>query len=906
MLARDLRQAYLDFFKEKGHVQLPGAPLIPQDVLGRPDTSLLFTGAGMNQFKPYFSGEADPPHPRICTVQKCVRTGDIDSVGDFSHCTFFEMLGNFSFGDYFKADVIPWTWEFLTQRLKIDPDRLSVTVYLDDDEAFDIWHKVVGLPDDRVHRLGEDKNYWPANAITEGPNGPCGPCTEIYYRMVPLEEMSADVSLTPTQRFLVDDDAGRYVEIWNNVFTQFNREEDELGNPVLHPLPKRNNDTGAGLDRIVCVLQGVRSVFETDLFLPILRRIEDMSGKQYAGTMSATDLAFRVVAEHTRSATFCIADGILPERTGREYVLRRILRRAVRFGRTSLGFDQPFIHQIAENVIQQMGDFYPELIERRELIINTIRQEEERFLRTLDNGLERLRDLIASEEVQESRIVSGRDAFLLYDTFGFPLEVTVEIAAESGVEVDRAGYEIALEEQRERSRRSGDDREVFASLGSALAEIQRSHPATAFLGYASTATEATVLALISGGKSVESARAGDDVDVVLDGTPFYAEAGGQVGDSGRLTAPSGNATCALEVHILNTQKVGGIYLHKGSVREGEVHVGLRVAAAVDAERRAHILRNHTGTHLLHAALRDVLGAHVHQKGSLVAPDRLRFDFTHTQPMSTEQVRRVEEIVNERILDDADVKVHEDVPLAEAKSRGAMALFGEKSGDRVRMIEIPGFSLELCGGTHLRHTSQIGIFKIVSESGIAAGVRRIEAVTGAAAYRLVNEREDSLSQVAELLKTNPRDVLAAVERLQAQRTQLEKQVQQLKSGAGAGSVAFEEQEVAGTLLMTGSIPDADSETLSNMADRAAQKKGSAIVVLGSASNGKVTFVAKATPDMVKRGIHAGNLVREVAKIAGGGGGGRPDFAQAGGKDPEKLPDALAAVSALVQQQVDSAK
>ena len=901
MLARELRQAYIDFFKERDHLHLPGAPLIPQDALGRADTSTLFTSAGMQQFKPYFSGGATPPHPRICTVQKCVRTGDIDSVGDFSHCTFFEMLGNFSFGDYFKAEVIPWTWEFLTRVLKIDPERLCVTVYLDDDEAFDVWHKTVGLPDDRIHRLGEDKNYWPANAITDGPNGPCGPCSEIYYRMVPEKQMTTDPSLTATERFLVDDEAGRWLEIWNNVFTQFNRDQDAEGNPVLHPLPRKNNDTGAGLDRIICVLQGVNSVFETDLFLPILQKIERLSGKTYAGSMSPTDFAFRVVAEHTRSATFCIADGILPERNGREYVLRRILRRAIRFGKTALGFDRPFIHQVAEKVIENMGDFYPELNERRELILNTIRSEEERFLRTLDNGLDRLRELLAGPEVQESKILSGRDGFVLYDTYGFPLEVTEEIAAESGVELDRAGFEIALEEQRERSRQAGEGREVFSELGGALAELQKTIPPTEFLGYTETAGSGTVLGLILGGRLVESVRAGDEVEVVLDRTPFYAEAGGQVGDSGALTGAAGDTTCAGRIRIDDTQKVGGIYLHKGKVLEGEINTGDSVTAAVDGERRAGIMRNHTGTHLLHAALRQVLGTHVHQKGSLVAPDRLRFDFTHTQPVSPEELRLIEEIVNERILADSPVTVHADVPVSEAKQRGAMALFGEKYGDRVRMVEIPGFSLELCGGTHLRHTSQIGLFKILSESGVAAGVRRIEAVTGQGAYQWVNERESALDQIARMLKTNPRDVLGAVERMQAQRAQLEKQVQQLKAGAGADSAELRDSVVAGMNLVVGSVPNADSETLSNLADKTARQRGSAVVVLGGAENGKVTFVAKATSDLVERGIHAGNLVREIAKIAGGGGGGRADFAQAGGRDSAKLAEALDAAAPLLEQQ-----
>ena len=901
MLARELRQAYIEFFKMKDHIQVPGAPLTPRDVLGRADSSTLFTSAGMQQFKPYFSGEATPPHPRICTVQKCLRTGDIDSVGDLSHCTFFEMLGNFSFGDYFKPEVIPWTWEFLTQRLNIDGDRLSVTVYLDDDEAFDIWHTVVGLPADRIHRLGEDKNYWPANAITEGPNGPCGPCSEVYYRVAAEDAMCADPSLTPTQRFLVDDEAGRWLEIWNNVFTQFNRDEDDQGRPILHPLPQRNNDTGAGLDRIICVVQGVDSVFESDLFLPILKTVEELSGHKYHGSMSPTDLAFRVIAEHTRSATFCIADGILPERTGREYVLRRLLRRAVRYGKTALGFSEPFIYQVADKVIEQMGGFYPELEERSDLIRSTIRLEEERFLRTLDIGLERLRELLLSPDVAESKILSGKDAFLLYDTFGFPLEVTEEIAAESAIEVDRAGYEIALEEQRTRSRPAGEAREVFRELGAAVGELQRSVPPTDFLGYVESTAAAEVKGLTVGGSLVDSARAGDTLELVLNRTPFYAESGGQVGDSGWITASAGDTMCAVRIQIDDTQKVGGLFLHKGRILEGEIFTGQAVTAAVDLERRAHIMRNHTATHLLHAALRQILGTHVHQKGSLVAPDRLRFDFTHSSPLSPDELRQVEDLVNEQILMDTAVTVHANVPLAEAKARGAMALFGEKYGDSVRMIEIPGFSVELCGGTHLRHTSQIGLFKITSESGVAAGVRRVEAVTGAGAYQLVRQREDTLSQLAQAMKANPKELTVAVERLLTQRAQLEKQVQRLRTGAGASAADSKEHSISGILLITGTLAEGDSEALANLADKTANQRGSAVVVMGAAIGDKVTFVAKATPDLVKRGIHAGNLVRDIARITGGGGGGRPDFAQAGGRDPDKLLEALAAAPAILEQQ-----
>jgi alanyl-tRNA synthetase len=746
MRASELRQKYIEFFVSKGHLHLPGSPLIPIDILGNRDTSTLFTSAGMQQFKPYFAGAAIPPRGRICTVQKCVRTNDIDSVGDFSHCTFFEMLGNFSFGDYFKSEVIPWTWEFLTEWLQIDPDRLCVTIYQDDDEAFEVWNKVVGLPPERIHRLGEDKNYWPASVISEGPNGPCGPCSEIFYRVAPESEMTTDPDLTPTQRYLIDDKAGRWLEIWNNVFTQFDRSEDAGGKAILTPLPKKNNDTGAGLDRIAYVLQGKKSVFETDLFLPILAHLEELSGLAYAGTMSPEDFAFRCIAEHTRSMVFCIADGILPENEGAGYVLRYIIRRAIRYGKMALGFEQPFLHEVAPKIIEQMGDFYTELHERRDLILNTVRDEEERFRRTLDNGLSRLMTLLESPEVQTGKRLPGGEggAFTLFATYGFPIMLTKDIANEQGVEVDMVAFDAAMEEHRLRS--ASGAKEVFGDYNAALGEIQRKLPPTEFVGYGQLATEATVLAILKNGELVETASAGPEaVEVILDRTPFYAESGGQVGDRGRLTF--GESHITFQVRVLDTKKNGGYYLHTVHIDDDVLRVGQTVHAEVEISNRRDIMRNHTATHLLQAALRQVLGGHVHQKGSLVEARRLRFDFTHSQALNPEEIRHVEDIVNAQVLQDSDVVVHSDIPIAEAKARGAMALFGEKYGDTVRMIEIPGVSLELCGGTHLSHTAQVGLFKIVSETSVAAGVRRIEAVTGSGAYEYVQQREETLAHLA---------------------------------------------------------------------------------------------------------------------------------------------------------------
>lgn len=901
MLAHQLRQKYLDFFVSKEHLVLPGAPLVPVDALGNLDTSTLFTSAGMQQFKPYFIGAAIPPKSRIATVQKCLRTNDIDSVGDFSHCTLFEMLGNFSFGDYFKGEVIPWTWDFLTNVVGVDGDRLCVTVFEDDDEAFAIWRDVIGLTEDRIHRLPESKNYWPANAISEGPNGPCGPCSEIFYRVAPIEDMTTTANLTPTQRYLIDDDAGRYLEVWNNVFTQFDRAETADGKPLLNPLPKKNNDTGAGFDRIAYVIQGKKSVFETDLFQPTLEQIGELSKRSYGGSMSPVDFAFRVVAEHIRSMTFCIADGILPSNEGRGYVLRYIMRRAVRYGKMVLGFEEPFLHDIAPKIIASMGDFYTELKDREELILRTIFDEEERFRKTLDTGLTQLRQLLKTEKVETEKILPGKDAFTLYDTYGFPLRLTEEIVQEAGLTVDLAGFDKAMEAQRHRSREASGEKEVFGAYRDALLQVSLQNPPTEFLGYTELSASAKILAIIQDGTLVQTASASpNSVEVILDRTPFYAESGGQVGDTGILRYSESDTV--FTVDVADTKKVAGYFLHVVNINDGTLQVGREVHAEVNREQRLATMRNHTATHLLQAALRKVLGGHVYQKGSSVSPERLRFDFTHSSPMTDAQIHEIEEIVNAQSLADTGVIIHTDIPVAEAKERGAMALFGEKYGDKVRMVEVPGFSLELCGGTHLNHTSQVGLCKIVAETGVAAGVRRIEAVTGSGAYAYVNRKEEALAHLAGVLKTNVHDVATALDKLISQNRELTQQVRQLKSGQGVAQVAeLTPTTVSGIAVVCQAIPAADVETLSNLADRTAQHLGSAVVVLGSVNEGKVTFVAKVTADLLSQGLHAGNLVREVAKIAGGGGGGRPDFAQAGGRNPDKLEEALASVPALVTAQ-----
>jgi alanyl-tRNA synthetase len=897
MLARELRQKYFDFFVGRGHLVQPSASLVPEN-----DPSQIFTGAGMIPFKPYFYGAALPPHTRLTTCQKCVRTTDIEDVGDFSHCTFFEMLGNFSFGDYFQAEVIPWAWEFLTQWLKLDPDRLCVTIYLTDDEAFRIWNEVIGLPPDRIHRLDEDKNYWPPNSASDPEfTGPCGPNSEIFYRVAPEEEMTQDPNLTPTERYKLDDKAGRWLELWNLVFIQYNRGKDAEGKPLLSPLPKKNIDTGMGLDRVAYVLQGGKSIYDNDQLRSIVARLEELSGKTYGGTNDPQDIAFRLVTEHVRSLTFIITDGVEPGNTDRNYVLRRIMRRAILRGKTQLGFEEPFLDQVVPAVVAAMGDAYPELRERERFICGVARHEEELFRETLERGIERFNH---AANAQDGKTFSGEIAFDLYSTYGFPLDLTQEMATERGLIVDMEGFRQAEEAHRHRS--SGKTGPVFVDKGTGLAEVQRHFPPTEFLGYTHADADARVLALLQNGATVEFARAGDEVTVVLDRTPFYAESGGPVGDTGRLEGQPRDVTCRFVVEVTDTQKDNGYWLHRGKVLEGEITPDAPVRARVDIARRRAILRNHTTTHLLQAALRQVLGPDVHQAGSKVEPDQLRFDFTYPHPLTHEQLEQIEEIVNTHILDDTEVLIHNDVPIEEARQRGAMALFGEKYGSTVRMVEIPGFSLELCGGIHLTHTSQAGLFKIVSETGVSAGVRRIVAVTGAGAVAYVARREEALAQVAALLKSNPNDVVTAAERLVAQRQELERKNRQLIAETVSAKVSIrpsasviQNRNVNGVSVIAEKLDGMDAEMLANTADQMAQQQKSAVIVLGTVTDGRVAFTAKVTGDLVAKGLHAGNLVREVAKIAGGGGGGRPEFATAGGRDPSKLQEALDAVPRLVE-------
>ena len=868
MLASELRRKYIEFFISKGSKQIASSSLVPNDA------TLLFTNAGMVQFKPYFLGLETPPASRAATVQKCFRTTDIEEVGDTSHCTFFEMLGNFSFGDYFKAEAIQYAWEFLFDVLKVDIGRIRVTIYQDDDEAFDLWRKC-GMPENKIFRMGVEDNYW-----FVGPTGPCGPDSEIFWDTQP--------DLPPTPDGVWDDK--RWLEIWNLVFMTYDR--DDKGE--LNPLPKRNIDTGMGLERTAAALANLRGPFETDLFTPIIRRLEELSGLTYTSKDDdPKDIAFRRVADHARATAFCLADGILPSNIGQGYVLRRVMRRAILAGRNVLGLDKPFLDVLLPTVVAHRQADYPELEARRDTILRYATIEERQFRRTLESGTARLQSILDSEGVRQSKRVTGDDAFVLFTTYGFPAEMTMELAGEAGASVDMARYED-LWQQHLLISEGGRQREVFAdNVVPALRE--RETVKTLFVGYSEPMTRGQIVGIIKGGQLVERAGEGETVQIVLDQTPFYAEAGGQVGDTGRLHGEDGAAD------VSDTQKDSGYWFHTATVAAGELRVGETVDAEIDAGRRSNIQRNHTTTHLLHKALQIVLGPHVQQRGSLVAPDRLRFDFSHDKAMTRDEARQVEGIVNEKILDDLPIQTFEK-PIEDAKQMGATMLFGEKYGDVVRVVEAGDFSLEFCGGTHLRHTSQAGLFKIVSEGSSQAGVRRIEAVTGKPALMRTLDQERLLGDIAQSLKTSLTAAPASVEKLQAELRLKEKELAALLKAAAGGQVeelAANAQIVHGFPLVVHTVGDgADADSLRTLAEETLSRLGSGVVILGGAGGGKVSLAVKVSKDLVARGLHAGNIVKEAAKIVGGGGGGRPDFAQAGGKDPSKLDEALATAQRLV--------
>ncbi|MGJ7921469.1 alanine--tRNA ligase [Neobacillus sp. LXY-4] len=868
----EIRRMYLEFFKEKGHAVEPSAPLVPHD-----DPTLLWINSGVATLKKYFDGRVIPDNPRITNAQKSIRTNDIENVGKTArHHTFFEMLGNFSIGEYFKEEAIEWAWEFLTSEKWIgwDPERLSVTIHPEDVEAYDYWNKKIGIPEDRIIRL--EGNFWD---IGEGPSGPN---TEIFYDRGPeYGDDPSDPELYP------GGENERYLEVWNLVFSQFNHNPDG----TYTPLPKKNIDTGMGLERMASIVQDVPTNFDTDLFMPIINATEEISGVSYRENKE-NDVAFKVIADHIRTVAFAIGDGALPSNEGRGYVLRRLLRRAVRYAK-HINIERPFMYELVPVVGEIMHDFYPEVKEKTEFIQKVIKNEEERFHETLHDGLAILSSVIKKQKEQNSDIIPGEDVFRLYDTYGFPVELTEEYAEEEAMKVDHDGFEKEMELQRERARRARQDVDSMQVQGGVLGDIKVE---SKFVGYEELETNSTVLSILQSGELVTEAGAGEEVQLILDVTPFYAESGGQIADRGILVADG------VKVIVKDVQKApNGQNLHHAVIETGSLKTNQQVKAKVDFENRGEIIKNHTATHLLHQALKDVLGDHVNQAGSLVEPDRLRFDFSHFGQIHPEELEKIESIVNEKIW--RSIAVNIDLkPIAEAKAMGAMALFGEKYGDIVRVVQVGDYSLELCGGCHVPNTSVIGLFKIVSESGIGAGTRRIEAVTGEAAYKLLNDQIGILKDAAAKLKANPKDLVSRVETLLAELKQLQRENESLAAKLGnieAGSLISKVKEIEGVNVLAAKVQATDMNNLRNMADDLKQKIGTGIILLGSVNEDKVNLIAGVTNDLIEKGFHAGKLIKEVATRCGGGGGGRPDMAQAGGKDPNKLDAAISFVEEWVK-------
>lgn len=872
LTSAQVRQMFLDFFQEKGHRVEPSASLVPHE-----DPTLLWINSGVATLKKYFDGRVIPENPRITNAQKSIRTNDIENVGITArHHTFFEMLGNFSIGDYFKVEAILWAWEFLTSEewIGFDPEKLSVTIHPEDDEAFDIWTKQVGLPEERIIRL--EGNFWD---IGEGPSGPN---TEIFYdRGESYGNDSSDPELYP------GGENERYLEVWNLVFSQFNHNPDG----TYTPLPKKNIDTGMGLERMVSVIQDTKTNFETDLFLPIIKETEKLSNTSY-GNSPESDTAFKVIADHIRTVSFAIGDNALPSNEGRGYILRRLIRRAIRFAK-KININKPFMYELVPTVADIMVDFYPEVKEKVPFIQKVVKTEEERFHETINEGLAILEDVITKEKSQNNKIISGKDAFKLYDTFGFPFELTQEYAAENGMEVDLEGFESEMKAQRERARAARQEVDSMQVQGGVLSDITVK---SEFSGYESLSGDARILEVLQNGERVSMVSEGDEAQVILDETPFYAESGGQIADQGTITGNN------LELRVKDVQKApNGQNLHTVIVEQGVLENNMQVSVQVDRETRAKVVKNHTATHLLHQALKDVLGTHVNQAGSLVQEGRLRFDFTHFGSITAEELEKIEEIVNEKVW--ANIPVEKMVKnITEAKAMGAMALFGEKYGETVRVVKVGDYSLELCGGCHVNNTAEIGLFKIVSESGIGAGTRRIEAVTGEAAYRLMNGQVQLLKDTAAKLKTNLKDVPQRIDALNDQIRELQKEKESLASKLGnleAGSLIDEVQTINGVSVIAKKVNASDMNGLRSIVDDLKNKLQSGIVILGAESQGKVNIVAGVTKDLVSKGYHAGNLVKEVAVRCGGGGGGRPDMAQAGGKDPEKLEEGIDSAVELIK-------
>ena len=878
----ELREMFLHFFETKGHLRLPSFSLIPQN-----DASLLLINSGMAPMKPFFTGEQEPPRHRVTTCQKCIRTGDIENIGHTArHGTYFEMLGNFSFGDYFKTEAIHWAWEFLTspEWVGLDPNRLYPSVFAGnettpaDDEAFRIWHEEIGIPEDRIFKFGKEDNFW------EHGSGPCGPCSEIYYDR-------GEKYGCGKPGCTVGCDCDRYMEVWNVVFSQF----DNDGHDHYTELKQKNIDTGMGLERLACVCQNVDSLFDVDTVMNITNKVSELTGAHY-GESYKRDVSLRVITDHIRSATFMICDGILPSNEGRGYVLRRLLRRAARHGKL-LGVNEPFLYQVVDTVVHENECQYPDLREKQSYITKVIRTEEENFARTIDGGMRIYGEMLAAHKEKGETVFSGSDAFKLYDTFGFPIDLTVEMADEEGMTVDETAFQTLMTEQKERAREA---RKAMGDLGWAGVEFGKDMPATVFAGYEyDKLDDANVLAIVTDGQLVEEIVSGMDAIVVLDQTPFYAEMGGQVADHGVITADG------VEFVVTDVQKnKGGKYMHYGKLLRGALHVGDNVSPAIDTERRSAVRRAHTATHLLDAALKKVLGDHVHQAGSLVEPDRLRFDFTHFEAITPEQLLEVEDLVNDVVLDGLSV-VTEELPLAEAKARGAVATFGEKYGETVRVVTMGDFSMELCGGTHLDNTAKTGMFRIKSESSVASGVRRIEATTGKVSLEETRHGRTTLLKAAQFFKTAPGSILERMEQQANEMKELRQAVEKFKAEASLGEakqVMASAKAVGGLHIITSTRQGLDANALRTMGDFLRDKDPAVVAVLASITGEKVSFLAVCGKEAVAKGIKAGELVKSVSAVCGGKGGGKPDSAMGGGTDLLKVDDALATVDDFVSSKL----
>ncbi len=870
-----LRKMFLEFFESKGHLAMKSFSLVPHN-----DKSLLLINSGMAPLKPYFTGQEIPPRRRVTTCQKCIRTGDIENVGKTArHGTFFEMLGNFSFGDYFKNEAIEWSWEFLTEVVGLDPDRLYPSVYEEDDEAFEIWNKKMGIPAERIFKFGKEDNFW------EHGSGPCGPCSEIYYDR-------GEKYGCGRPDCTVGCECDRYMEIWNNVFTQF----DNDGHGHYSELEQKNIDTGMGLERLASVVQDVDSIFDVDTLKALRDHICRMAGTEY-GKDAQADISIRVVTDHTRSVTFMISDGIMPSNEGRGYVLRRLLRRACRHGRL-LGIEGSFIPQLAETVIAGSKDGYPELEEKKDFILKIIAKEEEQFNKTIDQGLGILSDMVADMESKNTKTLSGADAFKLYDTYGFPIDLTKEILEEKGMDVDEEGFRASMEVQRKTARAARGETNYMGADVTVYESIDPSITST-FVGYENLTYKSTVTVLTSDTEVVDALSDGERGTVFVEETPFYATSGGQEADKGFIRTADG------EFKVEDTIKLlGGKIGHVGTVVRGMIKVGDKVSLEVDAEKRALSARNHSATHLLQKALRTVLGTHVEQAGSSVNEDRLRFDFSHFSAMTPEELQKVEDMVNEQIAAALPVKA-ENMPIEEARKTGAQALFGEKYGDVVRVVNMGEFSIEFCGGTHVKNTSEIMAFKILSETGVASGIRRIEALTSKGLLRYYNALEKKLNEAVKAMKATPENLVEKITHLTAENKSLHSEVESLKSKLARdamGDVLEKVQEIKGVKLLAAEVDGVDMNGLRDLGDQLKEKLGEGVIVLASGNDGKVSLMAAATDGAMKQGAHAGNLVKSIAGLVGGGGGGRPNMAQAGGKNPEGIKEALKKASEVLDEQL----